>query len=517
MMGAARTRVRSTFGFGLAAILLSGGCTMVGPKYEPPDLTDFTVKSEWAELDDPQLSGEPLADPKWWSNAFNDPVLDRLVEEALAQNLTLRSAGLRVLQAQQNLSIATGERYPQQQALSGSAGVNRLSNNAMDHLPLIHDDFATYSLGLNVAWEADFWGKYRRMVQQAAAGLDASVADYDDATVSLIAEVAQSYLMVRTYQERLVISRENVELQSKAVEIARARFEAGDTAESALDVFQLMLYNTKAGDTGIEQSLRQTKNSLAILLGKTPGEIDDLVAETLPIPLASPQIADGMPQNLIRRRPDLRAAERQLAAQAAEVGIAVTELYPSFTIGGGIGSSTNSNDSKAVVDLLDSNSLTLGLFGSFQWNIFNYGRLKSNIRLQDAVFQQQLVDYRNMVLQVQGEVENAIVAYLKSHEQAESYRLSANFAQRAADIAIAQYKDGATDFTPLWLNMWFLYLQQNTLASVKGVVATNLVQVYKSLGGGWEIRAGQDPVDLLPEETKDEMRGRVKAWNKVLQ
>jgi outer membrane protein TolC len=137
--------------------------------------------------------------------------------------------------------------------------------------------------------------------------------------------------------------------------------------------------------------------------------------------------------------------------------------------------------------------------------------------LQDAVFQQQLVDYRNMVLQVQGEVENAIVAYLKSHEQAESYRLSADYAQRAADIAIVQYKDGATDFTPLWLNLWFLYMQQNTLASVEGSVATNLVQVYKSLGGGWEVRAGQDPVDLLPAATKDEMRGRVKAWNKVLQ
>jgi NodT family efflux transporter outer membrane factor (OMF) lipoprotein len=515
MMGAARTRIRGTLGLGLAAILLSTGCAMVGPKYKPPETT---VKHEWADLDDPQLSSEPLVDPEWWSSAFNDPVLDRLVEEALAQNLSLRSAGLRVLQAQQALSIATGKRYPQQQALGGSVDVNRLSNNAMDHVPLLEDDFTTYSLGFNLAWEVDFWGKYRRMVQQAAADLDASVADYDDAMVSLIAEVAQSYVMVRTFQKRLEIAHANVELQSNAVEVARARFEAGDTSEMALDVFQLMLYNTKASDAGIEQSLEQTKNSLAILLGKLPGEIDELIVEPGPIPSVPPEIAVGMPQNLIRRRPDMRAAERQLAAQAAQVGIAVTDLYPQFTIGGSIGSSTNSTDGKAIIDLFDSDSLTLGLFGSFNWNIFNYGRIKSNIRLQDAVFQQQLVDYRNMVLQVQGEVENAIVAYLQSHQQAESYRLSADYAQRATDIAIVQYEDGSTGYTPLWLNMWFLYMQQNTVASVEGSVATNLVQVYKSLGGGWEVRAGQDPVELLPEETKDEMRERLpKRWNKVLQ
>jgi NodT family efflux transporter outer membrane factor (OMF) lipoprotein len=362
----------------------------------------------------------------------------------------------------------------------------------------------------------DFWGKFRRMVQQAEAELDASVSDYDDAMVSLIAEVAQNYLMLRTFQKQLVISRQNVALQLKGVDIARARYDAGETNEMGLDVFQLLLYNTKAKHAGTELSVQQTKNSLAFLLGKLPGEIEDLLGGAGPIPSPSPEMAIGMPQNLIRRRPDMRAAERQLAAQADEVGIAVADLYPAFTIGGGIGTSTNNNGGKSIIDMFNADSLSLGLIGSFSWNIFNYGRIESNVRLQDAVFQEQLVDYRNLVLQVQGEVENAIVAYLKSHEQAESYGLSADFAQRATDVAIAEYEAGSVNFYPVYLNMWFLYMQQNILAATEGSVATSLVQVYKSLGGGWETRAGEDPVDLLPVATKDEMRDRTKLWKKVL-
>jgi NodT family efflux transporter outer membrane factor (OMF) lipoprotein len=505
---------RSTLVASVAAVVLITGCTTVGPDYETPETT---VMSAWMDLDDPALNDQPLTDPAWWHSAFNDPTLDQLIEAALAQNLSLRAAGLRVLQAQQQLSIAVGNQYPQQQALSGSASTKRLSNNAMDHLPLLEDEFSTYSLGFGLAWEVDFWGRFRRMVQQAAVELDASVADYDDAMVSLISEVAQTYLMIRTYQRLLDISHDNIALQTKGVAFARARLDAGETNETGADVFQLLLYNTTAKQAGIEVSLRQAKNSLAILLGKLPGEIDDLIAEAAPIPSVSPQIALGMPQDLIRRRPDVRAAERQLAAQGEQIGIAVADLYPQFSIGGGIGTSTNSNNGNTIGDMFDSDSLQLGLVGSFNWNIFNYDRVKSNIRLQDAVFQEQLVDYRNLVLQVQGEVENSIVAYLKSHEQVESYRLAEHFAQRATDIAIVQYKEGSVDYLPVYLNLWFLYMQQNMLASTQGSVATNLVNVYKAMGGGWQVRADQDPVALLPVATKDEMRDRTKQWKKVLQ
>ena len=197
-----------------------------------------------------------------------------------------------------------------------------------------------------------------------------------------------------------------------------------------------------------------------------------------------------------------------------QIGIAVAELYPQFVIGGTIG--TTSQD--GVSDLFSSDGFGLNLFGAFKWNIFNYGRLKSNIRLQDARFQELLVDYRNTVLQAQGDVENAIVAYLKSQQQLAQYQSATDSAQQAVDISQIRYEDGSVTFNTVINTLNALLTQQNVLAATRGTVAINLVNVYRSLGGGWEVRAGRDPVDLLPEETKDEMRTRLpKRWNKVLQ
>ena len=221
-------------------------------------------------------------------------------------------------------------------------------------------------------------------------------------------------------------------------------------------------------------------------------------------------IALGMPQDLIRQRPDIRAAERQLAAQSAQIGVAVAELYPSFSIGGSIGTSAMS-----AGDLFESASNTWGLVGGFQWNIFNYGRLKSNVRLQDAVFQQLLEDYRQTVLQAQGEVENNIVAFLKSQQQLQAYQLAADASQRAAKISTAQYQDGLVDFNTVINTLVSLSSQQDQLAAIKGTVTTNLIAVYKSLGGGWEIRKSSEPRDLIPDQTREEMLERTGYWKKT--
>ena len=222
-------------------------------------------------------------------------------------------------------------------------------------------------------------------------------------------------------------------------------------------------------------------------------------------------IALGMPQDLIRRRPDIRTSERQLAAQSAQIGFAVTELYPHFTIGGSIGSSSVNTQT-----FLDNNTQTWSMFGMFEWNIFNYGRLQSNVRLQDALFQQLLVDYRNLILQAQGEIESSIVAYLTSHGELTSYRLAAKASQQAVTIATIQYQAGEIPFNTLITTLTANVQQQDLFASTQGSVATNLVQVYKGLGGGWEIRENRDPVDLLPAATKDEMRNRTGLWDEVL-
>jgi outer membrane protein TolC len=263
--------------------------------------------------------------------------------------------------------------------------------------------------------------------------------------------------------------------------------------------------------SALEISLQQLKNSLAVLLGKPPQDFNYLLGEKGRIPSAPPDIALGMPQDLIRQRPDIRIAERQLAAQSARIGFAVTELYPHFSIGGSIGTSAIDTG-----DLFDNESKTWSLFGIFEWNVFNYGRLESNVRLQDALFQQLLVDYLNTVLQAQGDVENAIIAYLKSHEQLVSYRLAAEASQRAVNVATIQYKEGAVGFNTLVTTLSANVQQQDLLSSTQGSVAVNLVQVYRALGGGWQIRDNRDPVDLLPADMKEEMRQRTRAWEGVL-
>jgi NodT family efflux transporter outer membrane factor (OMF) lipoprotein len=390
----------------------------------------------------------------------------------------------------------------QQQQATGSASKQREEGST----------FEDYGLGLNLSWEVDFWGRFRRQVESASAELDASIADYDGALVSLVSQVAQNYLLIRTTQARLKVARHNIKLQEESLRVSKAKFDAGEVSELDADQAETLLNNTLATVPSLETSLQQLKNSLAILLGKPPHDLNYLLGEQRPIPTTPAEIALGMPQDLIRQRPDIRAAERQLAAQSEQIGVAVTELYPAFSIGGSIG--TNAMDTG---DLFNNDSKTWNLFGAFEWNILNYGRLKSNVRFQDALFQQLLVDYQDTILQAQGDVENSIVAYLKSHEQLASYKLAADASKRSVDVSTAQYQNGLVDFNTVISTLNADAQQQDLLASTQGSVATNLVQVYRALGGGWEIRDNRDPVELLPTDMKDEMRERTKAWQGVLE
>lgn len=492
-------RALNTVGIAMLSALMMSGCTMLGPDYEQPPAA---LEDEWLEIEDPRVTDAPPVDTRWWQSAFQDDVLDQLVDAALAQNLSLRSAGLRVLQSQQQLAIAIGNQYPQQQAVSGETSRQKQGGVTFDE----------YSLGFNLSWEADVWGRFRRQVESASADLDASVADYDGVLVSLIAQVAQTFVLIRTTQARIDVARKNIKNQEESLRITRAKLDAGEVSELDADQAETLVHNTRASVLALEISLQQLKNSLAILLGTPPQDLNYLLGEKKPVPKPPPNIALGMPQDLIRQRPDIRLAERQLAAQSAQIGVAVTELYPHFSIGGAIGTSATDTD-----DLFDNASKTWSLFGAFQWNILNYGRLRSNVRLQDAFFQQLLVDYQETVLQAQADVENAIVAYLKSHEQLVSYKLAAAASARSVSVSTAQYQNGLVDFNTVITTLSADAEQQDLLASTEGNVAANLVQVYLSLGGGWEIRDNRDPVELLPAATKETMRERTGAWRGLLQ
>ncbi|MBL0381807.1 MAG: efflux transporter outer membrane subunit [Desulfofustis sp. PB-SRB1] len=481
----------------LVSALALNGC-MLGPQYHEPAVESLAV---WSVADEDLVQSNRPTDLLWWRRAFNDDELDLLITYALKQNLSLRSAGLQVLQSQQRLAIAVGNRFPQAQQITGSASRQRQTQTT----------FESYNVGFNLSWELDFWGRFSRQIESAAAELDASVANYDAAVVSLIAEIANNYLLVRTNQERREVARQNIDLQRQSLAIAQAKFNAGEVSE--LDVFQArsLLHDTEAQVFTYDTNVAQLTNSLAILLGLLPGALNDFLEATKPVPETDISIALGLPQDQIRRRPDLRAAERRLAAQSAQIGFAITDLYPHFTIGGTIGTSADTGG-----DLFTSGSEFWSIFGDFSWNIFNYGRLRNNVRLQDALFQQLLVDYRNTVLQAQNETENAIVDYINAHRQLLAYERANTAATSAVETASIQYQEGLINFNTVISNLSTKAQQQDLFAVTKGAVATNLVQVYRSLGGGWEMRADEDPVQLLSPEDIEELQQRTKFWEKSL-
>ena len=494
-----------------ALVFLVSGC-MVGPDFVKPDAQ---VEEGWLQQHNQKIKSEPADLSEWWS-VFSDPVLDNLIEIASRQNLDLQNAGLRILEARAQLGIAIGSQYPQTQQIGGEATANQLSENAPNGAGA-DKFFYNYQFGFDAAWELDFWGRFRGGIESANAGLYATLADYDDILVSLIAEVARTYFEIRTFEQRLVFSRENVRLQEESLDIAAARFEFG--AESELDVTQAkaLLKQTQATIPPLEASLRQAKNALAILLGILPTEVQDILGPPKPIPTVPIEVAVGIPAELLRRRPDIRLAEFQAAVQSAQIGIAKADLYPSFSLVGSVGLQSSDkggvrSNSANFSDLFTSGGITYFIGPTFQWPIFNYGRLKNNVRVQDARFQQLVVNYQNTVLQAFQDVEDATVGFLRTQEQAGFLSESVEQYRRSAELSLIQYSEGLTTYQRVIDSQRNLTEQEDAFASATGSVGTNLVALYKALGGGWELRLGKD---FIPEQTKEEMRQRT-DWGKLL-
>jgi NodT family efflux transporter outer membrane factor (OMF) lipoprotein len=485
------------------------GCATLGPDFEKPEAP---VAEDWIEVDQEKVSNQPADHPEWWT-VFNDPVLNQLIETARSQNLTLRSAGLRVLQANAQLGIATGGKYPQVQQVTGSANQVQISENGADNIPLLEDNFGLYNLDFGLSWEVDFWGRFSRMIESSAAQLQAEVAGYDTVMVALTAEVARSYMLMRTLEARIELAEQNVLTQERALQIADVKFRNGKVTELDVQQARTVLNKTQASIPDLQTDLRQVQNALGVLLGMLPQDLSGLLAESAPVPTPPAQVVVGMPQDLIRRRPDIRRAEWVLAAQSAQIGVAITELYPHFTLGGSIGVATTDIGDKDLSDLFDSSSVNGLLFAGFTWNVFNYGRLKNNIRFQDARFQQLLIDYQNLVLTAQAEVDSAIVAYLRSHAQARFLDESAKAAERSVELSMVQYREGSIDFNQVLTTLTQQSEQQDALTATNGTIATNLVSMYKALGGGWQVDGERTVEDYLIEKDKRELQSRTKYWS----
>lgn len=384
-----RTLIQSAAVFATALLT---ACATVGPDFEKPEPI---VSDDWITSDDPMVNTATAENKTWWL-VFEDPVLNNLVSQAYKQNLTLQVAGLRILEARAQLGIAYGGNYPQvQQGIGSITRIKRSENKvALGDL-----DFTNYDLAFDANWELDFWGKYRRGVESADASFLSSVASYDDALVTLTAEVARNYAAMRTSEERLAISLENVDIQEQSVKIAEARFKFGSTTELDTKQAQTLLFSTLSTIPEIQANIRRLRNAIAVLLGITPDQVDAIIGGTGPIPTVPESVTVGIPTELLRRRPDIRQAELDAAAQSALIGVARSELYPSFFLFGTIGLASTSNSAAKDSELFDADAVFFNGGPGFSWNILNYGRLKNEVRVQDARFQQALVNYQNLVLE----------------------------------------------------------------------------------------------------------------------
>lgn len=462
-----RTRAAALVGAVLAGL---GGCAAVGPDYAPPA---GSVPVAWHTELREGLAAEALAPEllaRWWTT-FNDPLLADLIEQAVNNNLDLRQATARVREARGRRGISRAGQFPVVDA-SGSAGTSKSSGNAESR------DF--FSLGFDAGWEIDLFGGVHRSVEAAEAELAASKEDLRDVLVSLTAEVALNYLDTRTLQARLTVAEANLEIQQQTYELIELRSRAGLSDELALQQARANLENTRAQIPALRGSLEEAKNGLAVLTGRAPGGVHELLAEIRPLPVLPPTVAAGIPAETLRQRPDIRRAERNLAAQTARIGVAAADLYPKLRLAGSIGL-----ESLKASDLLNSASETWSIGPSVSWNIFDAGAIRQNIEVQSALQEQALLAYEAAVLGGLREVENGLSAYVEEQLRRQRLLAAADAARQAESLAENQYQAGLVDFTTVLDAQRSLLSLEDQLSISDGAVTANLVRLYKALGGGW--------------------------------
>lgn len=497
----------------LAGFFLSG-CTSlpeyirnglkVGPNYRPPPAA---VAPHWIDTDDIRVRSDTDDLSQWWK-AFNDPVLDDLVCHAYRQNLTLREAGFRVLEARYQYGQTIGNIFPQTQNINGNytrtaTSIAAFTGGQFGNLagssggvPAIRRYFGLMADNFNVSWELDFWGRYRRAIEASGAELDATVDNYDDVLVTLLGDVATNYVQLRVLQRQIDLLQENARLQSIPVKLAQARFDLGKSTELDLNQAKATLNQTLSQIPQKEIQVRQTTNRICILLGMPPEELERRLAK-MDIPEAPKEIAAGIPADLLRRRPDVRKAERLAAAESARIGVATAALYPHISINAYFGWQA------PHVSQLFTPVAFQGNYGpTFQWDVLNYGRIYNNIRFQKAKFAEVVTTYQKKVLSAAEEVENGMVQYIKAQDEVKYLAVSVSESRKALQIGTAEYEAGKVDFNRVALLEQNLVQQDILLTQARGDVTLGLVQVYRALGGGWEIKCSNcQPSGVFRSET----------------
>ncbi len=484
--------------------LLLTGC-MVGPDYKEP----FKPTVDQWKIDDDSVSEEPFENDEWWE-VFNDPVLCQLIYEGYAGNLSLQSIGVQVLQARAQLAQSVGELYPQQQSVIGNLTYYRIGGSQFQSV--LPQYFATDAFGISANWELDFWGKYRRAIQSNDAAFLASIAAYDNALVILTSDIASVYIKIRTIEEQIKITKANIQVQAIGLQIAQVRYNEGEV--SLVDVEQALteLTETQSKLPQYYADLQKQKDALCLLLGMVPNQLDCLLALEQGIPEAPLSVAVGIPIETIARRPDIHQSRLEAVAQSELIGATKANLFPALSLSGTFTfNSTNINPS-SLGDLFNWSNRSYTAGPGLSWPILNYGQITNAVRVQDAIFQEALLNYINVVLKAQQEVQDNITAFIEA-KNAVYYLTEANrAATKTLQLALIRYKEGESDFTPV-LNAEQQQLRvQSSLTSAQGDIPLALVALFRSLGGGWEIRNGDD---VIPDDIKCEMAERT-DWGTLL-
>ncbi len=476
---------------GLLFVLV--GCASVGPDYKVPEIE---MHSDWQTVSDPAMLPRAELVQKWWT-LFNDPVLNRYIEEASLNNFDLLTAIARVEETRARLGVATGGRLPSvdvsASVLRGMTSENNFGTGAADTF---------YSNGIGASWEIDLFGRIRRSVEAATAQYQASEEDRTDVMISLYSSVSLTYLEIRTSQARLGAAKSNIESRKDLLDLTKSRLEHGLATELDLARAKSLLSSAEASVPPLRLAVSRGINNLAVLLGKRPGTLHEELLNSKPIPLPPLKVTIGVPADLLRQRPDIRKAERILAAQTARIGVEKSALYPSFSLTGSFGF-----ESIDAGDLFDAGSRVFSFGPSLRWNIFSGGKIRNLVKAQDAVTRQSLFAYEQTVLNGLREVENNLKAYVEDRIRLAALERSVKAARHSVLLATDLYTQGLVNFQPVLDARRDQFNYENQMAAAKGDSAANFVRLYASLGGGWDPNHSRTPV-ITDKKSKPETKNQ---------
>jgi NodT family efflux transporter outer membrane factor (OMF) lipoprotein len=447
--------------------VLLHGCA-VGPDYVQPETV---MPDAWhQELTRGLAQGE--ADLQTWWTTLDDPVLNQLIEQASSSNLDVQAAASRIRQARAQLGIASGQYYPQVDATGFYSRDRRSENGLLPPLPAIPEKTNLHSIGVDAIWEIDVFGRISRSVESAVASMEASVENYRDVMVILYAEVAFNYIQLRSLQARIQYALDNMAIQKESLKLTQDRLAAGLVPELDVQQATLNLAKTESVVPALRSERTQTINRLSVLLGQLPGQLDEVLMRPAAIPDAPEQAIVGLPAELLRQRPDIRRAERNLASQTARIGVATAELYPAFSLTGDF-----ALEAQQFSDLADWGSRTWGFGAGFRWNIFDGKRIRSGIQFEEARAEEVFTQYEKTILLALEEVEDAMVAFQEEQVRLEALERSVAAAKQSVKLVDSLYRNGLTDFQNVLDMQRSLAREQDTLAESQGFVS-----------GGWSVQ-----------------------------